>query len=294
MRILVTGASGMLGSNLAVELSKNHNVYGTGNSKIIISINYQEFDLFNNCYDKLIQWSKPELIIHCAAITNGDYCEFNSWEAFKINGFSVKKLMEATHDQVKIIYISTDAVFPSSLNLARESDCKFPESVYGKSKELGEFFLTNSTRKHIIVRTTIVGINSYSNKSSFVQWILKSVKEKQPVKLFDDVLFTPISIWDFIDEVCFIINNDLFDSKVLHISGSESISKYEFGYELIKQLNLDTRYIKKGRISEYKNRFNRSNNQTLDSSYYEYKYNRKVPDLKGTIKSLINNLKNEN
>ena len=118
MRILVTGASGMLGSTLAVELSRKHEVFGTGSSDISLPIDYRIFDLSNGSYDELINWSQPELIIHCAAITNGNYCQGNPLKAFEINGVSVKKFLNATNNKTKIIYISTDAVFPSSIHLA--------------------------------------------------------------------------------------------------------------------------------------------------------------------------------
>ena len=141
MKILITGASGMLGSSLASELSKSHEVFGTGNSKVNLPFNYKPFDLAEESYKTLIEWSKPDFIIHCAALTNGNYCENNALEAFTINAYSVKKLLDATPENVKIIYISTDAVFPSKIHLAKENECTSPESVYGKSKELGEFFL---------------------------------------------------------------------------------------------------------------------------------------------------------
>ena len=67
----------MLGSTLAIELSRNHKVYGTGNSDITLPIDYRVFDLSNESYKELIDWSQPELIIHCAAITNGNYCKEN-------------------------------------------------------------------------------------------------------------------------------------------------------------------------------------------------------------------------
>ena len=82
--ILITGVSGMLGSSLAVELSKKHNVFGTGNSEMSLPINYKTFDLSNESYKEIIDWSKPELIIHCAALTNGNDCQKNVLDAFNI------------------------------------------------------------------------------------------------------------------------------------------------------------------------------------------------------------------
>ena len=289
-RILVTGASGMLGSSLAIELSRSHNVFATGNSKMSLPLNYKIFDLSNESYKELIDWSRPELIIHCAAITNGNYCEENPGEAFDINSLSVYRFLQATTSSVKFIYISTDAVFPSSLHLANEKDFTKPENIYGKSKELGEFFLINSNRDFLILRTTIVGLNAYSDKNGFIEWIINSVKAKDTISLFDDVLFTPISIWDFIIEINFLIDQNLYGLKILHIAGKEAITKYEFGKLLIKELSLDTDYIKKGYISKFTDRAKRSNDQSLDSSNYQKENKRKLPNVKETISSLKNNI----
>jgi len=290
MRILVTGVSGMLGSSLALELSRKHKVFGTGNSAISLPIDYRIFDLSNESYKELIDWSQPELIIHCAALTNGNYCQNNPLEAFNVNGFATKKLMDASEDDVKIMYVSTDAVFSSSLHMAKEIDCPSPENVYGKSKELGEFFLLNSNRDYLILRTTIVGLNAYRDKEGFVEWILNSVKAKETISLFDDVLFTPISIWDFILEIDFLIDQDSYESKVLHLAGGEANTKYKFGKSLVEELSLDTTYIKKGYISKFTDRAKRSNDQSLDCSLYQKKFNRKLPKLKDTIKTIKSNI----
>lgn len=290
MRILVTGVSGMLGSSLAVELSRNHKVFGTGNSEMSLPIAYKVFDLSNESYKELMNWSQPELIIHCAALTNGNYCQNNPLDAFNINGCATKKLIDASEDHVKIMYVSTDAVFSSSLHMAKEVDCTSPENVYGKSKELGEFFLLNSNRDYLIIRTTIVGLNVYTDKKGFVEWILNSVKGQETIILFDDVLFTPISIWDFILEIIFLIDQNLYESKVLHLAGGEVSTKYEFGYSLIQALSLDTAYIKKGYISKFTNRAKRSNDQTLDCLLYQKKFNRKLPKLKDTINTIKSNI----
>ena len=290
MRILVTGASGMLGSSLAVELSGKHKVFGTGNSEMTLPIDYKVFDLFEESYKELIEWSQPELIIHCAALTNGNFCQNNPLDAFNLNGCTTKKLMDASGDHVKIIYISTDAVFSSSLHMAKEVDCISPENTYGKSKELGEFFLINSNRDYLILRTTIVGLNDYRDKNGFVEWILNSVKAKETIKLFDDVLFTPISIWDFIIEINFLINQNTYDSKIFHIAGGEAVTKYEFSMSLIQELSLDTSFIKKGYIYKFTERAKRSNDQTLDCSLYEQHFKRKLPNLKNTIITIKKNL----
>jgi dTDP-4-dehydrorhamnose reductase len=289
-RILVTGASGMLGAALVDELKNNFNIFATGNSIFEEQyINYKKFDLKSESYDELIKWSNPDIILLCGAITNGNYCEENPNESLDINGISIRKFLTATKNKVKIIYISTDAVFASSHNLAKEIDCVSPENVYGKSKELGEFFLNSSNnRNYTIIRTTIVGLNINKEKEGFVEWIIKSSKNNEGFGLFTDVLFSPISIWDLATEINFLIQTDNINSETLHIAG-ETCTKYQFGYELLKTLNIPAKNLSKALISSFKDRAKRSKDQSLDSSFYQKKYNRKLPCLNQIILNIKKN-----
>jgi dTDP-4-dehydrorhamnose reductase len=285
--ILITGGSGMFGATLAHTFKDEFNVYSTGNSYFNEQPeNYVKFNLSSNSYDELINWSKPDVIIHCGALTNGNYCEENSNDAFNINGISVQKFLKATNNSVKIIYISTDAVFPSYIHLANEEHCVSPENVYGKSKELGEFFLkTSINRSYTIIRTTIFGLNLNTNKTGFAEWIINTAKDRKELGLFTDVLFTPISIWDLANEIEFLIKTDNINSEFLHIAG-ELCTKFEFGYKLLDKLNISTKTLSKSLISSFKDRAKRSNDQSLDSSHYIKKYQRKLVNLDQTILKL--------
>jgi dTDP-4-dehydrorhamnose reductase len=291
-RLLITGATGMLGMSLVKHFQKQYNVYSTSScNKYFIPKNFKQFDLKSDDYNELIMWAKPDLIIHSGAITNGNYCEKQPDEAFLINGISLKKICESMLPNTRVIYISTDAVFPSSLHLAKEINCTFPQSVYGKSKELGEFFLINSKINYTIIRTTIVGTNLNPSKQGFAEWILNSVKSQEEIVLFDDVLFNPISIWDLNKELEYILKDNInYNRKVFHIAGSEICTKYEFGVKLIKAFKLPVEYIKRGKILEFADRAKRSTDQTLDCGLYETISNRKMPTLKETIEIFKNSV----
>lgn len=287
MNILVTGASGMLGTAIVENFAKYFNVYATGRSKYKDSpVPYKQFDLSEKDYGELISWSNPNIIIHSGALTNGNYCNENPTDAFNINGVSVKKFIDATENNVRIIYISTDAVFPSNLQQAKENDYTYPESIYGKSKELGEFFLINFSRNYTIVRTTIVGLNTNKSKPGFVEWILNSALKKENIGLFDDVVFNPISIWDLTNELKHIIQNPAKTSEILHIAGNTYCTKYEFGLKLLGALSIETKCVEKSTITSFSHRAKRSTDQTLDSSYYQKQYKRTLPLLENTINTL--------
>jgi len=281
---LITGTSGMFGATLVNELKNELNIFATGASFFEGQpTDYMKFDLKSSSYQELIDWARPEIIIHCGALTNAEYCEANPNEAFIINGFSVFKFLQATKKSVKIIYISTDAVFPSSLHLAKETDCVSPENTYGKSKELGEFFLNRTiNRDYTIIRTTIVGLNINKEKRGFVEWIISRANQDRDLRLFNDVLFSPISIWDLANEIKFLIKSNNINSETLHIT-SETCDKYQFGKLLLENLNISTAKLFEGSILSFKERANRSMDQSMDSSFYIKKYNRNLPSLNQTI-----------
>lgn len=287
MKILITGATGMLGATLVRILSNNHEVFATGNSEYKdCPVPYRQFDLSSFSYEELIFWSNPDIIIHSGALTNGNYCNRNPLEAFNVNGLSTRKLLDATNENVKIIYISTDAVFPSSLHMAKELDSVFPENIYGKSKELGEFFLLNSNRRFSIVRTTIVGLNENTSKSGFVEWIINSSLRNESISLFDDVIFNPITIWDLGIELEFLITSNSISSEILHIAGTEYCTKYEFGIKLLESLNISVANIENGSIKSFIDRAKRCSDQSMDCNYYQNKYGRELPSIDKTVQTI--------
>jgi len=287
--ILITGASGMLGATLVNLWNEKYLVYATaGNDFLHNSAKiFKKFNLKTKDYKSLYNWIKPDVIVHCAALTSHEYCQSNPKEAKLVNGDSVKKLIEV-FPEAKLIFISTDAVFPLKTHLANEKIKTAPVTVYGKSKELGEKYVLNLAKNGCIVRTTIVGNNINPGKQSFAEWIINSVKSGKNITLYADTIFTPISIWHLAKELEWVIENKV--PKILHIAGREIVSKYDFGYNLCKELNLNLSLIVRGKLNQ-KGKIKRSRDQTLDSFFYRSISKHRLPDLEDTIKILVKNFK---
>ena len=83
--------------------------------------------------------------------------------------------------------------FPDSSPPPNENSKKAPLNIYGKSKDKAEEFL--SKHHHLIIRTTIVGLNTNVLKQSFAEWIINSLRKNISLNLFEDVYFNPITIW---------------------------------------------------------------------------------------------------
>ena len=95
-KILITGASGMLGATIVKKWCNRFEVFATDKDNFTNNPvkNFMNFDLVSESYDALMNWAKPDVIIHCAAITNVDYCEDNPEQAMEVNAESVNKFLK--------------------------------------------------------------------------------------------------------------------------------------------------------------------------------------------------------
>ena len=110
------------------------------------------------------------------------------------------------------------------------------------------------------------------------------MNDGKEITLFDDSLFTPITIWHLADELEWVIKNPIVG--IVHIGGIEPVSKYEFGRKICEGLGLDTFLIRKGSINDVKCMEKRSKDQTMDSSYFQHLSWRVLPSKENTITTI--------
>jgi len=286
-RVLITGASGMLGGTLVKYFTPQYDVFATSNQLNLPYANkHMVFDLNDKDYSSLIEWSRPDVIIHTAALTNGNLCDTNPELAIRTNSLVLDKLALAIDISTRLFHISTDAVFSEEASNSNERDTTSSDSVYGKSKELGEFFLKLRSHNFTIVRTTIVGLNQLEERNGFTEWIINSAKESQNIGLFDDVKFTPITCIHLAEMLKVILENGLFKNEIVHIGSSEIYTKYDFGVSLLKAVGFSGENVYPSKLSQFKGRAKRSMDQSLDSSYFERVTGIKLPNLEKTIQQL--------
>lgn len=287
-RVLITGATGMLGGSLVKLWQNKYEVFATSTSGGLPFIaNYKQFNLLSKDYTVLIDWAKPDVIIHAAALTNGNECHEDPEKAMDVNGLTSYKLAKAVSSKCRIIYVSSDAVFPSILHKAKEIDAPAPESTYGKSKELGEFYLKQYSSNYTIIRTTIVGMNQRFGKNGFAEWIINSASKKNEIQLFNDVIFNPIACTHLGTAIENTIFTNKFKNQIVHISGSEYVSKYTFGLSLLSKLKVTSESIKKGSILAFNKRAKRSTDQSLDCTFYIEESKNALPNLDECVEQLV-------
>lgn len=177
MKILITGANGMLAKAVKEELKENE----------LACTDVEELDITNldavKMYTKKV---KPDYIINCAAYTAVDKAEEQEELVYKINAIGPKNLaIAAQEDNAVLVHISTDYVFGGEKDVSEdysEDDEKNPQAVYGKTKLAGEKFIEENCKKFYIFRTAWL----YGEGHNFVRTMINLSKEHDEVKVVND------------------------------------------------------------------------------------------------------------
>ena len=232
-KILVTGASGLLGVNFCEFASREHEVLGLIRRKDFHpNFPIAEVDIFNpGELESVIDDYQPDALLHTAAMANLDDCEKQPLEAEKINSELPGMLAEiAQKKAVKFIHISTDAVFNDEGDkVFKEGDPVNPKSVYAKTKYKGELAVMNSNPSALIARVNFFGW-SVSAKKSLAEFFFNQLSAQNHCVGFTDVYFCPLFVNDLSSLLLKAFEMEL--SGVYHFTGSETLSKYDFGVRI--------------------------------------------------------------
>ncbi len=161
MKILITGASGKLGTELLKVIP-----YALHPSSQELDITDQK-QVF-----KFLEAEKPELIVHCAAITGVRECEENREKAWQVNVEGTENLvsaLEKTKNECYLVYVSTACVFSGDRGNYVETDLPYPKNFYALTKLLSESVVQHSkVGKWLIIRTNFVGRERWPYERAFV------------------------------------------------------------------------------------------------------------------------------
>jgi len=241
-RLLITGASGLLGSKI-VELSGgNYQVIPVHNTKPL-HLNSSELDIINRKeVFNLFRKTKPDIAIHTAAETNVDKCETHKELAWKINVEGTRNVAEACSEtSAKMVYISTDYVFDGEKGFYTEEDTPNPINHYGITKLEGENQVKKICKNYVILRTSVLyGWHPY--KKNFATWVINSLKQKKKTSIITDHFNTPTLADNLAEMTIEAIQKDL--QGLYHASGSQRISRYQFAQQITKIFNLNQNLIK--------------------------------------------------
>jgi dTDP-4-dehydrorhamnose reductase len=244
-RILITGASGLLGLNLALEATKDHTefapvIFGQVNSH---PLNTDAFTVIQadllvpGAVERLLEQTQPDWVIHCAALADLDACETDPALAHQLNSEMPGLLAEyVARGGARLLHVSTDAVFDGQGRDYTEEDIPNPLGVYARSKLDGERAVAQANPDAIIARVNLFGW-SLGGKRSLAEHFFYTLSAGKPVMGFYDVFFCPLLANDL--GLIFLKMLDAGLSGLYHVVSSECTSKYAFGVEIARRFDLD-------------------------------------------------------
>ena len=172
----------------------------------------------------------PGTVVLCAAMTNVDQCEREPNRAYDINMEGALNVASACRDsKAKMVYISTDYVF-NGLKGGRYHEFETPDplSVYAKSKLEGERVTLDSGKGNLVCRVSVVyGWNRISGKGNFVTWIIDSLREERPIRLYHDQYVSPT--YAPAAAKCVLELAARGAKGIMHTSGPDCLSRYQIG-----------------------------------------------------------------
>jgi dTDP-4-dehydrorhamnose reductase len=229
MRVLVTGAGGMLGRDV---------VLAAGNAGHQVSAQ-QHTDLDVTDADAVADWierERPDAVINCAAWTDVDGAEEHETEAMAVNGTGAGIVSAAAAAAgAKIVYVSTDYVFDGQKDSPYfEVDEPGPRSAYGRTKLAGEEATAAANRRHFVVRSSwLFGIGG----PNFVETMLQLAADHGEVLVVRDQVGSPTYTWHLASGLVRLIEGGAYG--IHHMAAEGACSWYDFAREIFDQAKVE-------------------------------------------------------
>ena len=246
MKILITGSSGMLGTDL-VDLLKSGKASLEPNPEVI-EAPHEVLDITReDSVTAFISSHVPDIIVNCAAFTNVDKCETEREAAFNVNALGPKYIAAAAKKYgARVIQISTDFVFDGNGNRPyTEEDRTNPLSEYGRTKLEGEKNIQSNCDSYLIVRTSwLFGHNGIN----FAAKMLELSEQHKELSIVTDETGSPTYTPDLAEALWILIKKKC--EGIINISNDGNCSRYEWAEYIFKTMGFK---IKMNRIksSEY-------------------------------------------
>ncbi len=257
MKLLITGATGLLGRKLVSLLEQRNDIKTVASARKAISFYTGVVDtLLLDVTDRAsvletIQAQRPDVIINAAAMTQVDDCELKQEECWKQNVHSVQNLVEACEQSdVHLVHVSTDFVFNGTHGPLDETALPDPISFYGKSKLEGERIIQQSKVRASILRTVLVyGVTSDMSRSNIVLWVKNSLEAKKPIRVVNDQFRTPTLAEDLATGCLLAAEKRV--QGIYHISGDEMMTPYDIAMRTARFFGLDESLISPTDASQF-------------------------------------------
>jgi dTDP-4-dehydrorhamnose reductase len=279
-RILMTGASGLLGSTLGVALEAR------GFAVIRHARRSGDFtaDLTSETATAgLVETIAPDCIVNLVALTDVDLCESDPQQAYLANTRTVENLaaaMRASAGVRHLIHISTDQLYDGP-GPHPEADVHL-KNYYAFSKYTGE--LAAAGVASTVLRTNFFGRSLCPGRASFSDWLVGALRRREAIRVFEDVSFSPLSLDRLVELACLTLERRV--PGVFNVGSHEGMSKADFCFALAGTLGLPTEGMKRGSAAEAGLRAYRPRDMRMDCARFERVFGVRLPTLRQEIESV--------
>lgn len=264
MKLLLVGASGVLGSRLYNDaIKRKWNVLGTYCSHEHEGLFYLDLRS-RKSIEKIFNFFSPEVVVAAGGITDVDLCEIKPRLAEEVNVKGTLNLIrKAKECGAKLVFLSTDYIFDGKNGPYKENDRPSPINVYGRTKLEVEDAIKDTLTDYLIVRTAqLYGVNLRSN--NFAIKIIRNMRSNKTVYAADDLCSTPTYAGALSRGIIELLEKN--KKGIFNIAGAEFITRYEYVNKISDIFGLDKKFIKKVKLKDLDLKAKRPRKAGLDSS----------------------------
>ncbi len=224
MRVVITGADGQLGQALQKILNEQGDT--------VFPTDVPDFDITQHTIVQKLSDFRPELIIHCAAMTNVDGCAKDPDMAFQINAFGTQNVAHAClRANADMVYVSTNEVFDGRADRPyQEDDPPNPVNPYGSSKRAGEQMAAHYVKdKLYIVRTAwLYAVSGHT----FPAKIIAAADAHKALRVVTDEVSNPTYAPDLAEAIVQLVQTRAYG--IYHFTNAGHCSRYDFAKEVLR------------------------------------------------------------
>jgi dTDP-4-dehydrorhamnose reductase len=255
MRIVVTGANGLVGSRCcAILAAQGHAVVGVGRGprRVQGPFEYLTCDLSRGLeVGAAIDEARPEGILHTASMTEVDACERDPEAGFAANVTSSANVARAARRMgAHLVHVSTDYVFDGEGGPYDEAAVPNPRGVYALTKHMGEQAARAFVPSAAIARTAVVFGWPEAGRPNFGSWLVAALQRHQVVRLFEDQFVSPTLAESVAAQLGELTVRKL--SGIWNTCGAEVVDRVTFGRALCAQFGFDESLLRPVRMADAK------------------------------------------
>ena len=231
---------------------------------------------------QVLEAVRPSLVIHAAALTDVDACERNPGQAQTLNADSVGNLVSALDASARLVFLSTDQVYPDRPGPHHEETAE-PVNAYGRSKLAGERFAERFAN-HLILRVNFFGPSRTEGRSSLSDFVSNSLRDEKSITLFVDSIFSPLHA-ETLAALCLMAAEQRV-SGTYNLGCRNGTSKAEFGLAIARHLGLQTETAAVGRSMAVAGRAPRTADLRMSVDAFERDFGTLLPTLEQEVAKL--------